>query len=399
MKRIAGPIAVSALGIAGLAMPAYAVTTVSSISGSMGSTQETCLQQLTTSVSDGENCMYDGGPSGVPAATPFGETTGPYNHIVYYDSLATPAAFQSTMIGSARVLYTPVNGDGKMSQSITGSVTIDDGGNGYGAGDLISFTLTLTSSGGGDIIRHYGASVIEKYSSMTQILAPTAASSATANGLGGFDYVIGSEGFPSLLTFSQAGVCLGVAFGSVECGHSFAPGVGDPDYWTGSTTAGLGSLEGNQGGKTTGSVSNLACIDSASATGVESNDCRDSQVAYSPYLGTNGACAVAGLCVVGGARGASEDVGWDELLLRVSTDALGNVVSLAGFNVDDYRVFGSALCGDNTTADGSSGSYSANCNAWTSSYFTASAVVPVPAAVWLMGSALGLLGWIRRKAA
>ena len=24
-------------------------------------------------------------------------------------------------------------------------------------------------------------------------------------------------------------------------------------------------------------------------------------------------------------------------------------------------------------------------------------VIPVPAAVWLMGSALGLLGWVRRK--
>ena len=29
---------------------------------------------------------------------------------------------------------------------------------------------------------------------------------------------------------------------------------------------------------------------------------------------------------------------------------------------------------------------------------TVSAVVPVPASAWLFGSALGLLGWVRRRA-
>ena len=84
--------------------------------------------------------------------------------------------------------------------------------------------------------------------------------------------------------------------------------------------------------------------------------------------------------------------------LKVSTDASGNVVALAGFNVDDYRVFGSTRCGDADSAGVGTGSYAATCNSWTSGYFSAT-VVPVPAAVWLMGSALGLLGWVRRKAA
>ncbi len=32
-------------------------------------------------------------------------------------------------------------------------------------------------------------------------------------------------------------------------------------------------------------------------------------------------------------------------------------------------------------------------------YMVRSSVVPVPPALWLFGSALGLLGWMRRKAA
>lgn len=38
-----------------------------------------------------------------------------------------------------------------------------------------------------------------------------------------------------------------------------------------------------------------------------------------------------------------------------------------------------------------------DCNALTSMWAAGSTVVPVPAAVWLFGSGLGLLGWMRRK--
>ena len=68
-------------------------------------------------------------------------------------------------------------------RTITGSVTIDDNGNGFGADDLISFSLTLTSPGSGAIVRSYGSSVVDKYDSMTQVLAPVAANSVTAQRL------------------------------------------------------------------------------------------------------------------------------------------------------------------------------------------------------------------------
>ncbi len=389
MKRLIGSIAVTAaIGAFGFAAPALALTKATGIVGSMGITQGTCLQGLTNAVGNGENCMYDSGPASGTYAPLGTDVTGSYEHIAYYDSLATPAAFTTTDVGLARTLYVPTTGDGKIAQKITGSVSIDDNGNGFGADDLISFSLTLTSPGSGAIVRSYGSSVVDKYDSMSQVLAGTAANSATANGQGGFDYVIGSEGFPALLTFSQAGPCLGAAFGSVECSHSFPSTA---DFWNGTTAAGLGSLESSFGAKTVGTVTGLACIDSKSATGVESTDCRDSGVSYAPYLGTNGTCLATGGCVVGGERGSSEDVGWDQLLLKVSTDANGNVVALAGFNVDDYRVFGTTRCGDNSTG---TGSYSATCNSWTSGYFTAAAV-PAPATLWLLGSALGALG-IRR---
>ena len=360
---VIGSGAVSAAG-------AGSVTRTTSITGSMSPTQETCFQGLTNAVGDGENCMYDGGPA-AGGNDPIGtDVIGPNYHISYYDSDATPAAFQTTIDGLARRLYVTTVGDGKISQKITGSITIDDGGNGFGAGDLLSFTLTLTSPGTGDIIRHYSTSVVDKYHSMTQTLAPFAASSATPNGSGGFDYVIGFEGFPSVRTFALAGACFGRPFGEAECIHSFSVGP-DPNFWNGTSLAGLGQLEGNLGAKTVGTLTGLTCIDSRGTTGVESNDCVDSGVSYSPWV--NGPCATPGDCTgkegqAGAVRGAAEDVGWDDMLLKVSTDATGRVIAVEGFNVDDYKIFGQVRCGDNTAG---TGSYVAICNSWTSGHFTA----------------------------
>ncbi len=336
------------------AVPSMAATTTTSVAGSLGPTEQACLQLLTTSVSLGENCMYDGGPSSVPTAPGSGEITGPFSQIHYYDYNQTPAAFSTT--------YVPAHDSGQISQLINGTLTIDDNDTPAGTDDLISFTLTLTSPLGGDIVRYTGDSVVDKYTSMTQVLAPRVVNSATANAFGGHDYVIGSEGFPTLLTFNsptepQAVPCAGQLFGSMDCRASFSGAVSDPDRWSGTTTAGIGSLESNFGARTTGTLVNLACVDTGG-----NNDCHDSAVSFAPRLiPPNQAPGVGNV--------TAEDVGWDQLLLKVSTNASGQVVTVAGFDVQEYRTFGPPVaCGSDPGA-------TVSCNSWTSGYFSGIGIV------------------------
>lgn len=67
-------------------------------------------------------------------------------------------------------------------------------------------------------------------------------------------------------------------------------------------------------------------------------------------------------------------------------------------NIEDHRLDGSGLSGPETYVGwgwlNSGDSPHIDASDW---LFTAT-VIPVPAAVWLFGSALGLLGWLRRKA-
>ena len=90
-------------------------------------------------------------------------------------------------------------GDSKVELPITGSIVIDDLGDGFGANDTIAGTIILgtgtrvTSGSGSDA---GPATITESWTSITHTLVATTVSSATANGAGGFDYVLGSDGFP-----------------------------------------------------------------------------------------------------------------------------------------------------------------------------------------------------------
>ncbi len=391
-RTLPGLLAASALVCAVQVQAATRTTTLDGANSKMGVAAHGCLQQITTSVSEGENCMYDGGatafefPSGTFPANPFGEATGPFSQVQYYDSVATPAAYAAS--------YLPTPGDGKIQQVINGWIKIDDNGDGFGANDLISFNITMTSPGSGDIVRNLGSDLADKYTSMQQELAPTPVSSATANGSGGFDYVIGSEGFPVLLTFTEA-PCVGQTFGDMECDSAFdvngrtdtlkwspwkptdqstfagqfpVPHVGPPQ------SAGLGSLEDNLGARTTGKVflgaaEGMDCIDDGvtAPTGAPlgSTFCTAGKTSFYPIVvGPNEAPA---------SGDGAEDVGWDQLVLKVSTDGSGNVLTAEGFDVQEYMIFGPpGFCGSDpgTALVPPDNTETKRCNTWLAGHFT-----------------------------
>jgi len=353
--------------LAATAVDSHAETT--EVTGSLGRTAQTCIQLLSMLVGEGENCMYSGSgalnpvPLGPPGTDPETQNPGPWSFAAYYDS-GNPNLPPFTSGAGGMTDYTPSaqQNDGKIEPLVNGSITVD----GTGEDALISFELVFTSPLGGDILRHQGT-VVDRYTSMTQVLDPWPVDSATPNEFGGFDYVIAEQGFPELLVFNDpaGSPCNGQAFGTMECGSSFdAAGpeiIPSPNRWTGRPgDAGLGSLEFNAGARTVGTLEGAACVDNQiNPTGSTTPPCQSSKTSYAPRLELNGPNGAPGTNNV-----TAETVGWDNLLLRVSTNAQGNVVSAEGFDVQGYMVFGgNVACGSDPGA-------TIPCNSWTSGYFT-----------------------------
>jgi len=454
-RVLPGLLAAVALAGVNFAQAATVTTGVDNTQSMTGTVENGCLQQLANAVGDGENCMYSGGgnvyqwtpgpgtcpgdPPGMTTANcpadPVGESTGPWSQTQYYDYTVTPESYDGVSDNS----FVALPNDGKISLAISGDITIDDNDDADPANDLIGFTLTMTSPDGGEIVRNLGTEVADKFTSMTQDLAPQAADFVTANADGGYDYVIGSAGFPKLLTFTDATAnesapgaldspCVGQTFGNMECDASFEPTLItdgqllDPVRWRfyddGSSplpplttcaspadtsslcwkptdqstffglpvppgqfplphvgpqnSPGIGSMENNIGPRTIGSLVDPDCNDDGGVpTGLNppATLCTGGKTSFYP--------TAVGPNLAPGNGVTAEDVDWDQLYLKVSTDANGNVQTAEGFYVQEYQVFGPGLpCGNDPDPDPNVATDHVNaCNSWLGGHFNIVGVV------------------------
>lgn len=321
----------------GRSIPVQAAQFDVSIAGSLGSSENSCTQIIPFFTLTG--CTY--GNDRVSS----GGWVGPELFGAHYG------------VGTAgdSVTHPFAPGDGRISPALTGTVSIDDNGTpGNGGDDFIAAEFVIGAAAR-NVITAQGRQSVERWTSMIHAMDPTAVNAGTANALGGFDYVIGLHGFPQLLCS---------ALDSSDCFASANAPIGIPtlpSFWSGFEPNGIGIERnavqgGNIGATTTAVFEGYSCSEQPL-----SGDCANSLVLW----------------------GAGENPGFDNLLLRIVTNGAGQIVDANGYWTQEWRIaFQATEPGDNSWAGGTM-------------QFTGQ-VVPVPAAAWLLGSALAGLGCVRR---
>ena len=253
----------------------------------------------------------------------------------------------------------PSVGDNKVALGLSGVLTIDDNNTAYGYDDLISGTISI-AAGTRNVLTGQAANsrVEESWDTFTQTLDPTVVSSATANASGGFDYVIASRGMPDIL--QPDGSKNDQAY-PAEVASSPADGV---PGWTAPDSQGR-------------SVATMDCTpESPTQVSIGWNNRRD-VVRIGSHLGADCADPSArdiGVTTTGeftgyscvGNDGVSDcpingailgtpgnfftppgNPGYQNLLIAVSTDAGGHIVSSFAFYSHEYEVL-QALFGFDT---------------------------------------------------
>jgi len=229
---------------------------------------------------------------------------GPTANVVYY-SPDSPHALPD---------YTPKPGDDRVALTLNGYISVNDRGTESGADDTIAGTwqvgpaarsVTTRTGQDGGLVR-----VVESWQRVDHMMPATPVDSAVPNDLGGFDYVIGSKGFPQRICRKKDSED---CFPSVEAPW-LTDGKWGVDVWEMPSDLPIArepAMGGNQGSRTTAVFEDYRCIDYASGT-----EC------------ARGVGLWSGL----------EDPGVDNLLLKLTTDARGRVIQAQGFWTNEFRL-------------------------------------------------------------
>jgi hypothetical protein len=309
---------------------------------------------------------------------------GPLANHMYYPKGDGPLARSSEPVlpSTFEVRINPEVGDNKAAMTLSGVLTIDDNDTATGDDDLISGSIVI-SAGSRNVLTGQDANsrVEESWDTLTQTLAPTAVHSATANAAGGFDYVIASRGLPDILqpdgfkntteypsevASSPADGISGFAatdsqnrgVASQECAPEIPTDI-EVTWNSRRNTTRAGSHLGaecadpalqNIGATTTGEFSGYSCYKLPTLVPVSELVPNPIPGAWPPFvrvpvLDENGNLTYEinnpeGTCINNSAMlGApSGDPGYQNLLIEVSTDAGGHIVSSFAMYAHEYQV-------------------------------------------------------------
>jgi hypothetical protein len=388
------------------------------LTGALGIAENTCVSPIALFMPN-VSCSYSGAANfnADKNADPYYGGSGwggPLDAGGFYTSVAAAPSFSnSTLAGDEYCVGTgcpgrPLTsflvgdgataGDGKVAPSVDGSgITITGSGTAAVIGGTFTIGAATRQTGTGSNLAG-SKQVVESWTSITHTIVEhvfgttipqpkgLTVDSATDLGGGAWEYIIGSDGFPPLLCAQMGLDCF-----AAETGYDtdFDPSTSPWAVANGGSgpqssifdTAGIaidivsyGIKDGtgagkNPGIKTTAVISGGSCLD----TGLDPDEANDDGTVFVDDVSD---------CVdtsVGWTVG--DNAGFDNMVLKITTDTDGEITDLIGYYTLEYQSLGSGV------------------NSWVGSTISlSSAVIPVPAAVWLFGSALGLLGWIRRRA-
>jgi hypothetical protein len=347
----AGVLAAGALG-ASLPASAQAVETVYEMTGAFDGTEHSCTQ--IAHVLGGFDCSYGRNWPGAavdPDSTP--SWGGPLFGGAHYelgspgDALAyVPTTGSWTGSGTA---FNAAVDDGKYAAPISGTLTINDNGTpGNPADDRLSASFSIGAMAR-NIATGQTSRALQRWSSMDHVMSATTVSSAVANGAGGVDYVIGSRGFPDRLcnrndpadcfstpnasnntTGDYDGDFLVTFWNRIDpnsIGVERTGQLADPAWATANPRPPANPPTGNVGATTTATFTGYSCESTVAA------DCTSNQLVW----------------------GGGESPGFDNLVMKVSTNAAGAITDAQVYWTQEYFIsaFGGIAGYDNSVQYGS----------------------------------------------